>query len=107
MALSSQQRAALEREARRRGIDAAALVREAEALSQDDDAGDDDAPSDNAAKPAAAPTDRPLYQYHLPFVTVNEVRTRWLGLGPVAGGEVYAGEWMAKQAAPKPGDGTP
>jgi len=38
--------------------------------------------------------------YHLPFVTVNEVRQIWLGLPAVSGGDEYAGIWAAKQGAP-------
>ena len=46
-----------------------------------------------------------LYMYHLPFVTVNEVREIWLDLPAVAGGDEYAGVWAAKHgstAKPEP-----
>lgn len=100
MALTSEQRSRLEAEAKRRGVDPAALVAEAEALSEES------AASDESGKPAKpAKTDAPLYAYHLPFVTVNEVRTVWLGLGPVPGGEQYAGEWIVERSAgAKPDD---
>jgi hypothetical protein len=98
MPLTERQRAALESEAKRRGLDVAALIREAESLAGN---GNDGARGDASAD--AKPTeknDRPLYMYHLPFVTVNEVRTIWLGLDPIAGGEKIASKWAAEQSAP-------
>jgi len=92
MPLSDKQREALEAEAARRGIDPAALIREAEAMSGDSGA----APAENPK--AAEKNDRPLYMYHLPFVTVNEVRTIWLGLDSIEGGEKIASKWAAEQA---------
>lgn len=101
MALSSEQRAALKAEAERRGVDVDELIAAAELELEGDDAGDEKNKTAGKAAPAAAaaPAQPPLYQYHLPFVTVNEVREKWLGLGPVAGGEMYAGEWIAKQTS--------
>jgi len=90
--LTSEQRQKLTDEAKRRGIDPAELIAAAES------------PAAESGKPARASapakTDRPLYMYHLPFVTVNEVRTTWLGLEPIAGGEANAAKYAAEQAGP-------
>lgn len=88
--LTDQQRAALTAEAQRRGIDSAALIAEAEALTSG-------APGAAQVPAGEKPN---LYMYLLPFVTVNEVRTIWLELDPVAGGDQYAAEWAAKQVVP-------
>jgi hypothetical protein len=94
MPLTSKQRAALEEKAKEKGVDAAKLIAAAEALSSTEKP----APSADKAKPAGDAAVKPnLYMYHLPFVTVNEVRTLWLDLDPVAGGDEYAGVWAAKQ----------
>jgi hypothetical protein len=87
--LTEKQKAALRAEAALRSIDADDLIAEAEGLSSAPKA---DGPPEKAG---ATP---PLYMYHLPFVTVNEVRTRWLGLDSVTGGEQYASEWAAEHA---------
>ncbi len=90
--LTSKQKTALEAKAKEKGIDAAKLIAAAETLSA---AG---ASADAKAPGAAAKGEKPnLYMYHLPFVTVNEVREIWLDLPPVAGGDEYAGVWAAKQ----------
>ena len=91
--LTSSQRIRIEQEASARGVDPDELIAEAEAVLAERDK---PAPS-GSAKPGK--TDVPLYMYHLPFVTVNEVRTRWLGLDAVAGGEQYAAEWAAERSA--------
>jgi hypothetical protein len=88
--LTSEQRQRLENEAARRGIDAAALIREAEAATAGAAPGK---PEPGAEKPN-------LFMYLLPFVTVNEVRTIWLELDPVAGGDKYAAQWAAEQVGP-------
>lgn len=92
--LTSSQRIRIEQEAAARGVDPDELIAEAEAVLAERDK---PAPTGGSAKPGK--TDVPLYMYHLPFVTVNEVRTRWLGLDPVAGGEQYAAEWAAERSA--------
>lgn len=100
MPLDDKQRALLEAEAKKRGLDPAALIAEAEKLVSGQ-AADSAAPK---APGASATGEKPnLYMYHLPFVTVNEVRTIWLDLDPVPGGEEYAAAWAAKQS----GGGTP
>lgn len=93
MPLTDKQRAALEAKAKERGVDAAELIAAAESLS----AGGSETPSSKAPGAAAKGEKPNLYMYHLPFVTVNEVRTIWLDLDPVAGGDEYAGVWAAKQ----------
>lgn len=94
MPLTSKQRALLEASAKENGVDPAKLIAEAEAITGEgaEDAGDPKTPG--AAAKGVKPN---LYMYHLPFVTVNEVRTIWLDLDPVAGGDEYAGVWAAKQ----------
>lgn len=93
MALTTEQRARLTAEAQRRGIDPAALIAAAESAPAGPVPGTPPVPG--AEKPN-------LFMYLLPFVTVNEVRTIWLELDPVAGGEAYAAEWAAKQTAGAP-----
>lgn len=89
--LTSSQRVRIEQEAASRGVDPDELIAEAEAVLAERDK------PESGSKPGK--TDLPLYMYHLPFVTVNEVRTRWLGLDAVAGGEQYAAEWAAERSA--------
>ena len=95
MPLNSKQRAAPEAKAKASGVDPAKLIAAAESLESD---GADASKTPGAAAKGEKPN---LYMYHLPFVTVNEVRTIWLDLDPVAGGDEYAGVWAAKQGAPK------
>jgi len=100
MPINDSQRALLEAEAKKRGIDPVALIREAEALT----AGSPISKDAPKAPGASAKGEKPnLYMYHLPFVTVNEVRTIWLDLEPVDGGDEYAGVWAAKQSGPPSG----
>lgn len=101
MPLTSRQRAALEAKAKEAGVDPNKLIAEAESML---DSGEPDAAGGSDAKPPgmSAKGEKPnLYMYHLPFVTVNEVRTIWLDLAPVAGGDEYAGIWAAKQGGGK------
>lgn len=98
MPLTSKQRQALEAKAKEKGVDAAKLIAAAEALASSGEKAADSAKTPGAAVKGEKPN---LYMYHLPFVTVNEVRTIWLDLDPVAGGGEYAGVWAAKQGAPK------
>ena len=98
MPLSPEQRSMLSAEAKRRGIDEAKLIAAAESqLASDTKAG-----SDAGRKPPSSDKpagDKPLYMYHLPFVTVNEVRTIWLGLEPLDGGDENAAKYAAAQVA--------
>lgn len=59
-------------------------------------AGDASAPTEPKKAKAAADSEAKLFEYHLPVVTVNEVRERWLHLEPVEGGDMYVSEWIAK-----------
>ena len=98
MPVTDEQRAALIAEAEKRGIDPAKLIAAADKSRQS---------TSESGKSKSPPTDEAppnLYMYHLPFLTVNEVRVRWLKLEQVAGGEQYAGEWAAQRgvAAAKP-----
>lgn len=94
MPLTSKQRAALEAKAKEKGVDSGKLIAAAEAL----DSEGADAPAKSKAPGMSAGGEKPnLYMYHLPFVTVNEVREIWLDLPPVTGGDEYAGIWAAKQ----------
>lgn len=98
MPLSDEQKTKLAAEAQKRGLDPAKLIAAADKAAQ--------APATKSKVDAAASADLPppnLYLYHLPFVTVNEVRMIWLKLDAVAGGDQYAAEWAAKQVAkPEP-----
>jgi hypothetical protein len=90
MALTNEQRSKLESEAKRRGVDPVALIREAESLSEP------------GAKPGATSGGElpKLFMYHLPFVRVREVRQRWLGLTEAfPGDESIASEWAAEHGA--------
>ncbi len=91
MALTDEQKSLLTAEAKKRGIDPAALIAAA-----------DSAPAAGGSPKSDAPSkEKPnLFMYLLPFVTVNEVRTIWLELDPVAGGDQYAAEWAAAQTGP-------
>lgn len=91
MPLTNEQRALLTEEAKKRGLDPDKLIAAAERGSE----GSTGKPATTAGVPGKEKPN--LYMYLLPFVTVNEVRTIWLELDPVAGGEQYAGEWAAKQ----------
>lgn len=101
MPLTDEQRAKLEAAAKERGLDPAALIREAEKIApragQDDDPG-----SDRDEQPKEQPK---LFMYLLPFVTVREVRQVWLGLkDSFPGDSEVAAAWAAKQA-PSSGGG--
>ena len=96
MPLSPEQRAALEAEADRRGVDRAALIREAEALV---DGGDEQEPSQRGGNADAPPSgEQPkLFMYLLPFVKVREVRQKWLGLTEsFPGDNEVASKWALK-----------
>lgn len=99
MSLSDEQRETLEAEARKRGVDAGKLVAAAEAQADSGSSDSTDPRVARAAVNAPKSADKPLYMYHLPFVTVNEVRTIWLGLDPIPGGEEYAAKFAAAQVA--------
>lgn len=90
MALTSQQRAALEAAAKERGIDPAKLIAEAEAMSGSDET------SAKESEPSSAEPPK-LFMYLLPFVRVREVRKIWLKLEEsFPGDDAVAAEWAAK-----------
>lgn len=94
MPLTEEQKSKLREAAIERDVDPDALIAEAERQSQSSETGTAPSSGDKPTK-----TDKPLYMYHLPFVTVNEVRTIWLGLSPIAGGDEYAAKFAAAQTA--------
>lgn len=99
MQLNDKQRALLESEAKRRGVDPAALIREAEKISASRSVrseNTEDAPDKEQPK---------LFMYLLPFVRVREVRKIWLGLDEsFPGDDEIASAWAAKQGG---GNGSP
>jgi hypothetical protein len=99
MALNAAQRAKLTAEARRRGIDPAKLIAAAEAQLEKQST------SSSSPESAQASEMPKLFQYHLPFVTVGEVRRRWLGLDEsFAGDDEVASDWAAKHGGGTGGD---
>ncbi len=117
MAITDTQRKRLEAIAKERGLDIDELVKQAEEIVAARDPASGVKPSSDKPKPAdvtpAGTTSEPeqpkLFQYHLPFVTVNEVRTKWLKLEPWTkdkGGEHNAAQWSSMMG-PTPPDETP
>lgn len=115
MAITPEQRTKLEALAKERGLDVDELLAQAEQIAAARAKASPPAattpPSPAAANTptsVAAPDDAQpkLFQYHLPFVTVNEVRTKWLGLDAwdaADGGDDNAAAFAAAQAgAPAP-----
>lgn len=100
--LTSKQRVALEAKAKEAGVDPAKLIAEAEQLAGSGDETPDAKSKDSKSAPAA---EQPkLFMYLLPFVTVREVREKWLGLTEsFAGDDEVASSWAAKQGAPSGG----
>jgi len=101
--LTPDQRDRLKAEAEKRGIDPNALIAEAEKMSDDEPA--ETKPVKDGG--ASSSTEQPkLFMYLLPFVTVREVRQKWLGLtDSFAGDGEVASKWAAKQggeSAPAP-----
>lgn len=110
MRLSDAQRQLLIEEAKKRGFDPDELIAAAEEELAAGDAEDPKPPradnqgkSEGTSKAASAPADakaKPnLFMYLLPFVTVNEVRTIWLELDPIEGGDANAAEYAARMTA--------
>ncbi len=99
MPLSQEQKDHLTAEAEKRGLDPAKLIAAAEDhLAQAVESQPKDSGGAKAAKESGATPDQPkLFQYHLPFVTVKEVRQHWLGLtDSFPGDSEVASEWAAK-----------
>lgn len=95
--LSEKQKELLRAEADKRGIDPDKLIAAAER-----EAGrSQDSTAPKAANVSAERAEPPkLFQYHLPFVTVREVRQVWLGLTDAFPGDnAIAAEWAAEHGA--------
>lgn len=120
MPISDQQRKRLEVIATEKGLDLDELIAEAEKMLASrtapagvKPAGDKPPPAStpaSATSTSAAPEQPKLFQYHLPFVTVNEVRQKWLGLEAWSdddGGNENAAAFSAANSAPTPPNGKP
>jgi hypothetical protein len=108
MPLDQQQREALERAARENGVDPADLIKAAEeeiAGAEPKSDGKPDAKGASGEQSAGVEPPK-LFQYHLPFVRVREVRKVWLKLDePFPGDDEIAAEWAAKfESAPPAAD---
>jgi hypothetical protein len=99
MPLSEEEKAKLTAAANQRGVDPDKLIAAAERRSNGEAPTVKETTAKSGADKSTASTDKPLYMYHLPFVTVNEVRTIWLGLDPIAGGDEYAAKFAAAQTS--------
>lgn len=77
MSLSDEDRAALEALAKEHGVDADALIAEAEKAAEEDEQGP---ASKNADAAPSGGEEVKLFQYHLSFVTVRELRQKFLRL---------------------------
>lgn len=105
MPLSPEQKDALTAEAKKRGIDPDKLIAAAEEhLANPPASGEQKA----AASTGGTPDQPKLFQYHLPFVTVGEVRRVWLGLtDSFPGDNEVASDWAAKHGGSSGGPTTP
>lgn len=94
--LTPEQKAALAQVAEREGVDPQELVSAAERIvAADAGGGQKPAPATPGAEIGKSAPPK-LFMYHLPFVTVKEVRQRWLGLtDSFAGDAAVASEWAA------------
>lgn len=97
MPLSPEQVTALRAAAEREGVDPDALVAAAETGASGADQ------KDTGASPTATEPPK-LFQYHLPFVLVRELRSKWLGLDErIADDEMLCAEFALKHGgAPAP-----
>lgn len=92
MPLSPDQIAALRAAAAREGVDPDALVAAAEEHPAESGA----ERKDTGAAPTATEPPK-LFQYHLPFVLVRELRSKWLGLDErIADDDMLCGEFAVK-----------
>ena len=99
MPLNEEQEAKVRAYAQKNGLDEEKLVEEANKI-QDSGAGQvaqEGSTPDNGGPPSSSTEKPKLFQYHLPFVTVKEVRQNWLGLtDSFPGDNEVAAEWAAK-----------
>lgn len=116
MAITAAQRARIVEIAKERGLDVDELLAQAEDIVAKRVAPSGVDPGDkpdlslggrlpakaSPVAPANTTSEQPkLFQYHLPFVTVNEVRTKWLGLekwDADQGGDDNAAAFSARQS---------
>ncbi len=91
MPLTDAQRTTIEDAARREGVSIDELVAAAEEALAEDDQGP-------ASTPAPVGDEGPkLFQYHLPFIRVRELRQNWLGLSErIADDDLPCGQWLTK-----------
>jgi hypothetical protein len=88
--LSPEQLTALRAAAEGEGVDPDALIKAAESELEDEP--DEKPESEGKSKP---PAEAKIFQYHLPFLRVNELRA-FLGLPTDApGGDQFCGQWLA------------
>lgn len=89
MPLSAEEKKQLLEAAAQEGVDPEELVRVAEEMAAGQAVGD-------RAEPAAAADPPKIFQYHLPFMKVSEIRSS-IGLtASIGDDEMPAGEWLAK-----------
>lgn len=95
--LSDIDRARLRQVAEERGVDAEALIAEAEAMRSEREGGGD------AGGEAGAQSAKPAFDRLLigafPFIRVRELRSNWLGLAdeePVEDDHLTTGKWLEK-----------
>jgi hypothetical protein len=99
MPLSAEQKARVEAEAKRRGVDPAAAIAEAEKRSGPEQSVSSDTSDPKAERPVA---DRLLIGF-LPFIKVRELRSIWLGLDErIADDELTCAEYQVKHGATAP-----
>lgn len=93
--LTKLEEAALRKRAEEQGIDPEEYLAAARAVDAEASAGDKGGAAPKGAPGAAEPPK--LFQYHLPFITVKELREKWLGLTEKIDDEdLPCGEWLAK-----------
>jgi hypothetical protein len=69
---------------------------ESERAVMDGDEGDEDEGTTTPPAPTKAPEDKPLYQWHAPFVLVRELRERLGLVERIPGDDLTCAEFMSK-----------
>jgi hypothetical protein len=80
MGLNDSQKVRLIAAAKAEGMDEAEIMAAAEKIASGEDDGKPDEPDADAPANSDKGELPKLFQYHLPFVKVKELRARWLGL---------------------------